>query len=84
MSKRSRNRGNGPRRIQTGADALDRAGVPQLHERAPAAGDELVEIRVEPGRILVIPNVQIMHEEKVDRTDAEPLQAVLERAHHPS
>ena len=83
MSKRSRNRGIDSRRIQPGADALDRPGVAQFRERPPAAGDELTEIGLERGGIFVVPDVEIVHEQKVDRRDPEPLQTVLERPHHP-
>src|SRR5271157_69158 len=73
--------GDGLSRVQPGADSLDRAGVAQLRERAPAAGDQLSKVSVQPGGILVIPAVQVVDEQKVDRIDSQSLQTVLERTH---
>ena len=67
MSKRSRNRG-------IVALVFSPAPIPLIApesrssvERAPAAGDELAEVGVEPGRVLVVPDVEIVHEQEVDR-----------------
>ena len=69
-------------RVETGADALDHALIAQLFQRAPAAGVELVQIRRRPRLGLEVPGVEVVDQQDVDAVDAEPLQAVLERAHH--
>ena len=44
-----------PHRVEACADPLDHALVAQRAQRPPAAGDELAEIGVDRGRVLVMP-----------------------------
>jgi hypothetical protein len=67
--------------VDAGPDRAYVAGAPELLERPHAAGLERVEVRAERLLVNVMAEVEVVHEHDVHVGQAQPLQAVLVRAH---
>src|ERR1700722_19660906 len=68
-------------RIEARANAANDACFSQFRERLPSARLELREIGVER-RGIVVPGIEVVNEKDIAPVYPEPLEAVLERAHH--